>query len=109
MPVTSSSASSSASAPAQKALEREGLTWLLVVVVGFFLGLGWVTGPLGWHSGRKLRRRAAELAVLTPDVVRFAHISGVVTTIVSYAALVVVVVTVVLIFGVIFLSNGRPL
>ena len=79
----------------QSELEREGLTWLLVVGVGFVFGFGWVSGPLGWYFGKKLRRQAEATRTATPDVVRFAHIGGIVTTIITYIGLVIVVAVVV--------------
>ena len=98
MPAMSSSSSSSLS-PAEKNLESEGLTWLLVVAFGFFFGMGWVTGPLGWYFGSKLRKQADVASLATPDVVRFAHIGGIVTTVVTYIGLLIAIIAVFAIAG----------
>ena len=90
--------STSSSSPADQ-LEREGLTWLLVVAFGFFFGFGWVTGPLGWYFGKKLRGQAEAAARDTPDVVRFAHIGGIVTTLLTYVGIVIACVVVAVVLG----------
>ena len=82
------SSSSSSSGPVES-LERDGLVWLVVVCAGFFFGFGWVCGPLGWYFAKKLRRQAEATHVATPDVVRFAHISGIITTIITWGAVVI--------------------
>ncbi|MDP2344717.1 MAG: hypothetical protein Q8O67_27455 [Deltaproteobacteria bacterium] len=98
--------SSSSSSPAAEHLEKEGLTWLIVVAAGFFFGFGWISGPLGWYFGKKLRKQADESRLATPDVVRFAHIGGIVTTIITYVGLIIAFVAVIVIFG--FLAVNAP-
>jgi hypothetical protein len=36
-------------------LEDDSQLWLLVAAVGFWVGFGWVTGPLAWYFGSQLR------------------------------------------------------
>ncbi len=96
----------SSSSLSSKNLEGEGLTWLLVVAFGFFFGMGWVSGPLGWYFGKKLRKQADADGLVTPDVVRFAHIGGIVTTILTYAGLVIAFVVVVVLFGALAIAPG---
>lgn len=44
-------------APNTKDLDDQSLIWLIVAAAGFFFGLGWVTGPLGWIFGARLRNQ----------------------------------------------------
>jgi len=84
----------------REALDKDGLVWLLVGCFGFFFGFAWVTGPLGWYFARRLKNDARDAGVGAPDVVRAAHIVGIVTTVVTYAALVIIAVVAVVFFGV---------
>lgn len=86
-------------------LHKDGLMWLLVVAVGFFFGFAWVTGPLGWHFANKLKAEAlASGDGAVDDTIRFARIGGIVTTVITYAAL--VIIGVVLVAGLGFLAFG---
>lgn len=39
------------------ALEDDAQLWLLVTAAGFWVGFGWITGPLGWYFGSKIRSK----------------------------------------------------
>lgn len=41
-------------AAAREKLEKDAMTWLIVGAVGFMLGFGLITGPLGWWQGGKV-------------------------------------------------------
>ena len=36
-------------------LEDDAQLWLLVAAAGFWVGFGWVTGPLAWYFGSQIR------------------------------------------------------
>jgi hypothetical protein len=38
-----------------RSLEDNAQLWLLVVAAGFWFGFGWITGPLAWYQGSKIR------------------------------------------------------
>jgi hypothetical protein len=42
-------------------LEDDAQLWLLVTAGGFWVMLGWITGPLGWIMGSRIRRKSRAL------------------------------------------------
>ena len=48
-------------------LEGQWRVFLLIGVAGFFLGILFITGPLCWIQGRRLRRGYEALAVPVPQ------------------------------------------
>ena len=65
-------------------LEKHGLLWLLVGAIGFFVGQGYVTGPLAWYFGSRLKKRCAAARVHpAPTVIEVAYIVGIVSTVIN--------------------------
>lgn len=70
-------------------VENNSLLWLIVGAVGFWFGLGWLTGPLGWYFGGQARNKYAALGRPPSSKANAAWIVGIVTTVISYLAVVV--------------------
>ena len=70
-------------APApNKDLDDQSLIWLIVGCAGFFFGLGFVTGPLAWIFGSRLRKQYVERSVEPNGMATAAWIVGICTTVV---------------------------
>jgi hypothetical protein len=67
-------------------VENNSLLWLIVGAVGFWFGLGWLTGPLGWYFGGQARNKYAALGRTPSSKANAAWIVGIVTTVLSYLA-----------------------
>lgn len=63
--------------------QREGLTWLVVVLAGIFTGLFIVTGPLGWWFAGRIRRSAREQGVQPPQTATAAWALGIASTVMA--------------------------
>jgi hypothetical protein len=61
-------------------LESQSTTWLIVGAVGFFLGVGFVTGPLAWFQGARLRNQYRQLGLPPGSNATGAWIIGIVST-----------------------------
>lgn len=74
------------------ALEEKGTLWLLAAAGGFFLGLGWITGPLAWYFGGKLRGRYRALGLHPAPSANWAWGLGLASTVIYVCSLVSLVV-----------------
>ncbi len=66
--------------PSTKDLDDQSLIWLIVACAGFFFGLGWVTGPLGWIFGSRLRNAYRTRGLEPEGTATAAWIVGIVST-----------------------------
>lgn len=80
-------------------VEDNALIWLIVGAAGFWFGFGWLTGPLGWYFGAQARAKFRALGREPSNKANGAWIIGIVTTVISYAAIALVMV-VMFVFGV---------
>jgi hypothetical protein len=61
-------------------LNSQSTTWLIVAIVGFWLGFGFVSGPLSWVMGGRLRQRYRELGLPPSSSASAAWGLGIATT-----------------------------
>ena len=64
-------------------LDRQSNTWMIVALVGFFFGVGFVTGPLSWINGGRLRRQYMALGLPPSSPAQTAWIFGIICTALS--------------------------
>jgi len=62
-------------------LKEHGTTWLIVTVLGFAVGLGWLTGPLAWYKSAKIRAEYRALGMTPCGNVSAAWVISIVTTV----------------------------
>ena len=65
-------------------LKDDANLWLLVTAIGFWLGFGWVTGPLGWYFGSRVRGRYRALGHHPCAAANWAWGLGMATTLITY-------------------------
>jgi len=87
-------------------MQQNGLMWLLVGVVGFFFGFGWITGPLSWYFGGKLRKDYKQMGAEPTNEATGAWIVGIVTTVISWLAIFAAILFFTLFFGALFAAAG---
>jgi hypothetical protein len=78
-------------------VENNSLLWLILAGIGFWFGLGWLTGPLAWYYGAKARGRYLALGRAPSGKADGAWIVGIVTTVLSYLAVAVILLFVALV------------
>ncbi len=71
-------------------LKDNATLWLIVGLAGFWFGFGWITGPLAWHFGGRVRRRFRSLGHEPSGAATGAWVTGIVTTLLTYAAIIAV-------------------
>lgn len=76
---------------AYQELENDSILWLIVGAVGFWFGLGWLTGPLAWYFASQVRSRYAALGRPASGKATAAWIIGIMTTLITYLAVVAVI------------------
>ena len=77
--------------PRVKELNDQSVTWLIVSIVGFWLGFGFVTGPLSWLKANAIRRNYRTMGMQPSGTSTGAMIVGMVSTF-MYVALVLGVI-----------------
>jgi hypothetical protein len=65
-------------------LDDDGQLWLLVAAAGFWIGLGFITGPLAWYFGSKLRAKYRELGHHPGSSTNWAWGLGIASTLIYY-------------------------
>ncbi|MFO7561877.1 MAG: hypothetical protein R6X02_04495 [Enhygromyxa sp.] len=80
-------------------LEDDGQLWLLVAAVGFWLGFGWITGPLAWYFGSKIRGQYRALGHHPSSSANWAWGLGIASTLLYYVGLSLVVLALVTLIG----------
>lgn len=71
-------------------LENQALIWLIVGGGGFFFGFGWITGPLAWIFGARLKKQFQEMGE-DSGTATAAWVVGIVSTLIYLAAIFFVV------------------
>ncbi len=77
--------------PRVKELNDQSNTWLIVSIVGFWLGVGFVTGPLSWMKANSVRRNYRSMGMQPSGASTGAMIIGMVSTLVYVMAVLAVV------------------
>ncbi len=80
-------------------LNSDSQTWMIVALVGFFFGFGWITGPLTWYMGSKLRKDYAALGLPASSNAEIAYWAGIVVTGLMVFGVVIAIVAVLFLFG----------
>ncbi len=73
---------------------------MVAVLAGWFLGLMWVTGPLGWYMGSSLCKKYEALGVDASTQAKAAKIGGMITTGLVILGVLAAVAWVVFFFGI---------
>lgn len=58
-------------------LDNQAMTWLIVAAAGFFIGFGFVTGPIAWVMAGKLRRKYQSMGLPVSQNATIAWILGI--------------------------------
>lgn len=83
-------------------MQQNGLMWLLAGVIGFFFGFGWISGPLAWYFGGKLRKDYKAMGVEPTNEATGAWVVGIVTTAITWLAILAAILFFVMFFGAFF-------
>lgn len=77
--------------PRVKELNDASNTWLIVSIVGFWLGFGFVTGPLSWMKANGIRSKYRSMGMDPSGASTGAMIIGMVTTLVYVLTILAVI------------------
>lgn len=80
-------------------LEDDSQLWLLVAAAGFWFGFGWITGPLAWFFGSKIRSQYRALGHHPCSSANWARGLGIASTLIYYLGMLVVIFGIMLAFG----------
>ncbi len=86
--------------PRVKELNDQSNTWLIVAIVGFWLGFGFVTGPLSWMKANGIRRNYRSMGMQPSGSSTGAMIVGMISTLVYVMAVLAVIAMFTLFAGV---------
>ncbi|NVB40507.1 hypothetical protein G6O69_21885 [Pseudenhygromyxa sp. WMMC2535] len=84
-------------------LSDQSNTWLLVVAIGFWLGFGLLTGPLGWYFGARMRSKYRALGHHPCAAANWAWGLGIASSLLSLFAILALVAFIA------FIAAGLPL
>jgi hypothetical protein len=68
-------------------LEDDAQLWLLVAAAGFWVGFGWITGPLAWYFGSQLRSKYRVLGHHPCSSANWAWGLGIASTLIYYVTI----------------------
>jgi hypothetical protein len=68
-------------------LDDDSQLWLLVAAAGFWFGFGWITGPLAWYFGSKIRGQYRALGHHPGTSANWAWGLGITTTLIYYVTI----------------------
>ena len=86
-----------------RTLEDNSQLWLLVAAAGFWFGFGWITGPLAWYQGSKIRSQYRALGHHPCTSANWAWGLGIATTLIYYVTISLVMVGIMFALGVLAL------
>ena len=75
-------------------LEDDSQLWLLVTAAGFWVGFGFITGPLGWVYGSQLRDKYRALGHHPSSAAKWAYGIGMATTLLYYGTILLIMLAV---------------
>jgi len=73
--------------PRVKELNDQSNTWLIVAIAGFWVGVGFVTGPLAWIKANGIRANYRSMGMQPSGSSTAAMIIGMVTSLVYVMAI----------------------
>ncbi len=91
--------------PRIKELNDQSPTWLLISIIGFWLGVGFISGPLAWIKGSRLRANYRSMGMAPAGNATGAWIIGMVST-ALYAITVLAVVGMLTLFAGAIAASG---
>lgn len=77
--------------PRVKELNDQSTTWLIVALVGFWLGFGFITGPLCWIKAGRIRDNYRQMGMAPSGAATGAWVIGIVTSILLIMGIMAVV------------------
>lgn len=77
--------------PRVKELNDQSNTWLIVAIAGFWLGFGFITGPLSWIKASGIRRNYRSMGVQPSGTSTAAYLVGMISSLVYVVAVLAVV------------------
>lgn len=80
-----------ASNPQTDELEKQAQMWLIVGAAGFFFGFSFITGPLGWIFGAKIRNSFKAMGQEPSSMAQGAWLVGMISTLITYVGTLLVV------------------
>jgi catechol 2,3-dioxygenase-like lactoylglutathione lyase family enzyme len=80
-------------------LDDDGQLWLLVAAAGFWVGFGWITGPLAWYFGSKIRGQYRALGHHPGTSANWAWGLGITTTLIYYVGFALIMMAVMFVIG----------
>lgn len=83
-----------------RSLEDSSQLWLLVAAAGFWFGFGWITGPLAWYQGSRIRSQYRALGHHPCSSANWARGLGIASTLIYYVSFCVLVVMIMAAIGV---------
>ena len=86
-------------------LENQSTTWMIVGIAGFFTGFSWVTGPLAWIFGSRIRNRYRLRGIPPHGNATAAWIIGIVSTGLYVIGILVAIMVFVLFLGAVAAST----
>jgi hypothetical protein len=85
--------------PALADLDNQAMTWLIVAAAGFFVGVGFVTGPLAWIYGGRLRAKYLSMGLPINQNATIAWVIGIVSTALFALAVVGILLMILMVGG----------
>ncbi|MEM6296882.1 MAG: hypothetical protein AAGA54_36800 [Myxococcota bacterium] len=85
--------------PRVKELNDQSNTWLIVSIVGFWVGVGFITGPLSWLKANAIRRNYRTMGMQPSGTSTAAMIIGMVSSLIYVAAVIGVIMMFTLLAG----------
>lgn len=80
-------------------LNNQATVWLIVAVAGFWVGAGWISGPLAWIYGGRLRNRYRMLGLVPSSTATGAWAIGIATTLLMALGIVTALFLITFVFG----------
>lgn len=77
--------------PRVKMLADKSNQWLLVGLIGFWLGFSFITGPLAWLGGSRVRQEYRQLGMQPSGTATAAWVIGIVSTGLTVLAVLLVI------------------
>lgn len=81
-------------------LEDDAQLWLLVAAGGFWIGMGWITGPLAWYFAGRIRAKYRELGHHPGSSTNWAYGLGIASTLIYYVSIFFVMMALFMVVGV---------
>jgi hypothetical protein len=80
-------------------LNSDSQMWMIVAIAGFFFGFGWISGPLCWYMGNKLKQQYQAIGQAPSSSAELTYWGGIITTALMVLAIVGTILAVLFGFG----------